>query len=149
MRQNVRRHRRFRGQNMVEFALISPIFFFMFFAIIEGGWLLYNQNAITNAARDGARYAAVHGTESQGLSDPADVAAYTVDTDDVKAAIVKRLSISNPDSIQVTVSEPDGDMAPGNHVKITVSYRYIPLIGYVLGNKTINLSSSSTSVVFY
>mgnify|MGYP001053484331 CR=1 FL=1 len=148
MRQNVR-GRRFRGQNMVEFALISPIFFFMFFAVLEGGWLLYNQNEITNAARDGTRYAAVHGTESQDLSDAADIAAYTVDAADVKAAIVKRLSISNPDNIQVTIDKPDGDMAPGHHVKVSVTYRYTPLIGYVLGNKTINLSSSSTSVVFY
>jgi Flp pilus assembly protein TadG len=125
------------------------MFFFLFFGVIEGGWLLYNQNEVTNAARDGARYAAVHGTESQGLSSASDIANYTVDTDDVKAVIVKRLSISHPDDIQVTVSKPDGDMSPGNHVKVTVTYQYTPLIGYVLGNKTINLSSSSTSVVFY
>jgi Flp pilus assembly protein TadG len=149
MHQQIRQRRRFFGQNMVEFALVAPLFFFTIFGVLEGGWLLYNQNEITNAARDGARYAAVHGTESQGLSDAGDIAAYTVDTDDVKAAIVKRLSISNPDSIQVTVTEPDGDMVPGHHVKVSVSYRYIPLIGYVLGNRTINLSSSSTSVIFY
>jgi len=149
MRIKLGNRRRFRGQSIVEFALVSPIFFFMFFAVIEGGWLLYNQNAITNASRDGSRYAAVHGTQSQNITDPTLQAAYVVSAADVKAAIVQRLSINNKDTIQVTVSRPDGDMVPGHHVKVLVKYQYEPLIGYLFGNKTFTLSSSSTSVVFY
>jgi Flp pilus assembly protein TadG len=149
MRVKLPNRHRFRGQNMVEFALVSPLFFFMFFAVIEGGWLLFNQNEITNASRDGARYAAVHGTQSQNISTAAQISSYVVSTTDVKAAIVKRLSISDPNNIQVTVTRPDGDMVPGHHITVVVTYHYQPLIGYMFGNKTFTLSSTSTSVIYY
>ncbi|HET6979045.1 MAG TPA: TadE family protein [Pyrinomonadaceae bacterium] len=49
-----------RGTTMAEFALIASVFFMIIFAIIEFGRLLYTHNALTDAARRGARYAAVH-----------------------------------------------------------------------------------------
>lgn len=148
MKLTLRNRRRFRAQNMVEFVLVSPVFFFIFFAVIEGGWALYNQSEITNASRDGARYAAVHGTASQNITDATAIAAYVVSTSDVKTAIVQRLAISNKSTIVVTVSRPDGDMVPGHHVKVTVTYHYTPLIGYIF-NTSFTLSSSSTSVIYY
>lgn len=45
---------------MAEFALIAAVFFMIIFAIIEFGRLFYTHNALTDAARRGARYAALH-----------------------------------------------------------------------------------------
>lgn len=45
---------------MAEFAIISVVFFMIIFAIIEFGRLFYIHNALTDAARRGARYAALH-----------------------------------------------------------------------------------------
>ena len=45
---------------MAEFAIIAGLFFMMIFAIIEFGRLLYTHNALTDAARRGARYAVLH-----------------------------------------------------------------------------------------
>jgi Flp pilus assembly protein TadG len=45
---------------MAEFAVIAGFFFMMIFAIIEFGRLLYTHNALTDAARRGARYATLH-----------------------------------------------------------------------------------------
>jgi Flp pilus assembly protein TadG len=49
-----------RGTTMAEFALIAAVFFMIIFAIIEFGRLFYTHNALTDAARRGARYAALH-----------------------------------------------------------------------------------------
>ena len=49
-----------RGTTMAEFALIAAVFFMIVFGIIEFGRLLYTHNALTDAARRGARYAALH-----------------------------------------------------------------------------------------
>jgi|RhiMethySRZTD1v2_1073278.scaffolds.fasta_scaffold233027_3 Flp pilus assembly protein TadG len=49
-----------RGTTMAEFALISAVFFMIIFGIIEFGRLLYTHNALTDATRRGARYAALH-----------------------------------------------------------------------------------------
>jgi Flp pilus assembly protein TadG len=146
-KQNTRR-RSFRAQNMVEFAIVSPLLFLLFFGILEGGWLFYNQNEITDAAREGARYAAVHGTVAEDISDD-DVSTYEVPSSDVKNAILEHLSIPNASDIQVTVSRPDGDMVPGHRVKVQVTFLYHPLIGYAFGSATVTLSSSSTSIIYY
>lgn len=45
---------------MAEFVLISGVFFMIIFGIIEFGRLFYIHNALTDAARRGARYAALH-----------------------------------------------------------------------------------------
>jgi len=45
---------------MAEFAVISLLFFMLIFGIIEFGRLFYIHNALTDAARRGARYAALH-----------------------------------------------------------------------------------------
>jgi len=49
-----------KGTTMAEFAIISVVFFMIIFAIIEFGRLFYINNALTDAARRGARYAALH-----------------------------------------------------------------------------------------
>ena len=45
---------------MAEFAIVSVVFFMIIFGIIEFGRLLYTYNALTDGARRGARYAALH-----------------------------------------------------------------------------------------
>jgi Flp pilus assembly protein TadG len=48
---------------MAEFAVVATFFFMMIFAVIEFGRLLYTHNALTDAARRGARYAVIHQAE--------------------------------------------------------------------------------------
>ena len=47
------------GSSLVEFALIALFFFMVIFGIIEFGLLLYNQQVVTNAGREGARFGVV------------------------------------------------------------------------------------------
>lgn len=49
-----------RGATVAEFAIVASVFFMMIFGIIEFGRLLYTHNALTDAARRGTRYAALH-----------------------------------------------------------------------------------------
>ena len=48
------------GQSLVEFALVLPLLLALLCAIIDFGWLYYNQITLNNAAREGARYAVIH-----------------------------------------------------------------------------------------
>ena len=52
------------GQSMVEMALVLPILLILIGGIVDFGWLFYNQLSLTNAAREGARYAAIHYTDA-------------------------------------------------------------------------------------
>lgn len=48
-----------RGQAMVEFALIIPVFLMLLFALLDFGRVVFAQQAVTQAAREGARTAMV------------------------------------------------------------------------------------------
>ncbi len=54
--------RKHRGQALVEFALILPILLLLAFGCIDLGRVFYYQEAVTNVAREGARYGALHPT---------------------------------------------------------------------------------------
>src|SRR3954468_3081543 len=55
-----RRHS--RGQSLAEFALVIPLFLVMLFGIIDIGRVIWANDALANAAREGARYASVTGS---------------------------------------------------------------------------------------
>lgn len=49
-----------RGQSLVETALVLPLFLMVIFGIITVGLGVFYQQQVANAAREGARYAAIH-----------------------------------------------------------------------------------------
>lgn len=53
-----------RAQSTIEFALTAPIFFLIFFGIINGGTLLFSRNALQHAADVGAIQIAALGNSS-------------------------------------------------------------------------------------
>lgn len=56
---------RTRGQALVEFALVFPIFAMVVFGIISLGLWVFYQQQLSNAAREAARYAAIHSSSAQ------------------------------------------------------------------------------------
>ena len=49
-----------RGATLVEYAIALSVFLVSMFAVIEFGRALWTHNALADAARRGARYAALH-----------------------------------------------------------------------------------------
>lgn len=62
MLSRVARHarRRSRGQALVEFGLVLPLFIMMLVGIVTLGMGIYFQQQVTNVAREAARFAAIH-----------------------------------------------------------------------------------------
>ena len=48
-----------RGQSLVEFALVLPVFLLFVFVLIDGGRYVYTDSVLSQAAREAARVAAV------------------------------------------------------------------------------------------
>jgi len=147
-----RRHRS-RGQGLVEFALIAPMFFFLIFVIIEGGRFVFYYHTLNHAVREGARYAIIHGPNAvDGCpSGPPAVnsEACDVDGDNVRKAIeeaafglagIGTLTIPNP-----SYYGPNGNTnARGSNVTVSVSYVYPPILPLF---SNITISAESTLVV--
>ena len=65
-----------RGQSMVEFAVLAPIFFLLLLGTIDLGRAVYTYNTISDAAREAARTAVPFECQNQtGLSCPVVAAA--------------------------------------------------------------------------
>lgn len=55
------------GQAMVEFALVSILFLMIVLGTIDFGRAIYMNSQLTNAVREGARYAQVAPTDTNGI----------------------------------------------------------------------------------
>ena len=53
--------RREAGQTLTEFAIVLPIFLLIVFGAIDLGRVIWAADSLANAAREGARFASVHG----------------------------------------------------------------------------------------
>jgi Flp pilus assembly protein TadG len=54
-------HRR-RGTTSIEFVMSCPVVFFLIFATIVGGMGVFRYQQVAALAREGARWASVHGS---------------------------------------------------------------------------------------
>lgn len=94
------------GANAVEFALLAPIVFMILFGTIYGGWAWNNQQTLTHAARDGARFAATlpgapSATWESEVEERTKDAAHGLDRDDLTVEVV--YNDDDPDDPRVTV----------------------------------------------
>ena len=58
---------RSRGQGLVEFALVLPVFLVILIGMVDLGRAIWANNAVANAAREAARFASVHGGSCEDL----------------------------------------------------------------------------------
>lgn len=124
------------GAAMVEFAVVAAVIFIpIMFGILEFGRLTWAKDMITTAAREGTRFAIVHGSESGALFDSAAVASY----------VEGRTKLS-PIKVQTAATNhfPTGQPGAGDTVVVTVTYVYSPVVKVpgLLTNKTITASST-------
>ena len=94
----LRKSKNERGATLVEFAIGATVFVMSLFAVLEFGRALWVHNALTDAARRGARYAVLHSINSD--SSVANVVVYGDPTGGTKP-IVPDLDTGN---VEVTYS---------------------------------------------
>ncbi len=127
---NKLRSRSNRGQALVEFTLTIFIVLFVIFLIIEFCMALYAWNVLGDAAREGVRYAIVHGANNTNCSGGPSGTPPGCDPsgDNVKAVVqdYAQYSLKDVSGMTVTVQYPDGSNEPQNRVKVAISYPYVP-----------------------
>jgi Flp pilus assembly protein TadG len=163
--------KREEGQAIVEFSLVIIFLFFLIISILQMILLMSAYNTAADAAKEGVRYAIVHGTQNSNCSGPGDPTQSPVVTctdssaTNVQAAVVNfaALSFQNVTTGDVTVSYNPADQngtcangpctqgspptanlgcsAPGCMVKVVVSHTYTPFFGLSWPNVTLNAAA--------
>ena len=129
------RHGR-RGQSLVEFAVILPVFLLILAGIIDFGLGLYSQMTIINASREGARLGVVEPGNVAGID--ARVQAMSAGLD--KSKLTVDISCQRPVGSSFTsCSAPQWQS--GDAVLVSVQYDYRMLFPLAFGN-SINLAST-------
>lgn len=143
------------GQALVEFTLTILFIFLVFVGLLEMIFLMYAYNTLADSAKEGIRYAIVHGTgntncSGPGTSGPPAVACSDTTGANVKSAVIDGrlsngtltntppagvLSMQNivPSNVTVDYNPNSANGAacnvPGCLVRVTVSKAYRPFFG--------------------
>ena len=145
-------NQRRRGATTVEFAIVCPIAFFLILFTIVGGLGIYRYQQVAALAREGARYAQVHGGQyEQETGNPA-----ATPEDIYNEAILPKAVALDPNSLSYSVTwdennlplfvDEDVQHPTGNIVTVTVTYQWLPEF-YLVGPFT--LTSTSVAQMMY
>jgi Flp pilus assembly protein TadG len=116
-----------RGQALLEFALIGSVFLLLIFGVMELGHAYFTYSSLTNAVREGARFAIVNPNNTSGIKNKVTTSGY-----------LTGLTDSN-----VGVETPGGQpvVASGGPITVTAVFTYHPLINMIIPNVTMHSSS--------
>jgi len=118
------------GSIMIETALGYMIMMTMVLGIIECSMMAYTFSVMEDAAREGVRYASVHGTNSPSCNGPSsgcDANATNV-SNDVKT--YANTFTNGLTGMTVTVTYPDGASTATSRVKVALSCTYSPVFHF-------------------
>lgn len=99
-----------RGQAIVEFALILPIFILILVGIMEFGLLFHQYLVVTSASREGARTAALGGTDAETVA-IVNAAAASVNAGQLTTVVSPQVRVRGQ-SVSVRVTNPVKIRAP-------------------------------------
>lgn len=136
-------HRSEGAQALVEFALILPIILLLVFGLIDVARAVEAENTLAFAAREGTRYAIVHGVAGSPAISPCPSCTSPAVTN-----VVMQKAIGVP-NITVTVGYPDGNNQRGSRVSVDATAPFVPLPSqYLLGGAlSITLRGGSMLVI--
>lgn len=131
------RYKSEKGQAMVEFALILPILILLLCGIIDFGWLYSNKISATNAAREAARYSAIHIYDESTNNDQLDAYNVVVDSNSEYSNWL--------DTVVLETVDVDGDgVIDSVNIIVTAD---VPLLtgvtSTILGKSSITITASS------
>lgn len=141
------RRKQDRGQSSVEF-LLTILFLILFIVgILEVILMVYTYDVLADAAKEGVRYAIVHGCDTSSCSGTCGTACTDATNGnpggDVQTQVKNwaKLSFHDVSGMNVLVTYPDTTSDAPNRVRVAVSYPFKPLFGLGWPNITVNAAA--------
>ena len=138
-----RRNRSARGAVQIEFILSILVVMFVMFGMWELIMIVHTMNVLSDAAKEGVRYAIVHGSynTSGAQCGPGN-------TTPIVQAVTGYAAMSFHDmsAISVNVTYPNGTNTTGDPVRVEVYYTFVP---YTALNLKPQLSTSAEGKIVF
>jgi Flp pilus assembly protein TadG len=156
------RRGRTRGQAQVEFALVVVFLMILVLSMLELLTLIHTYNVLADSAKEGVRYAIVHGANNTNKivppcpggtncnkldGDPAPAGTAAQDPTNIYGVVktYAQYSLHDTTGMTVAVTYPGGDATPANktpnRVQVVVSYPYQVFFG--LGWPTVTVHAAA------
>jgi Flp pilus assembly protein TadG len=134
-----------RGQSLVEFALLLPVLLIILAGVLDLGRLYYSYVAVTDAAGEGASYAAIHPPDPDGPSQDFTIA---------ESAVVEHIQdatggLLEGEDLTVEIGYPP-DIQGGAAITVTVSYTYTvgtPIVSAIVPEGVLILRAVATEAI--
>ncbi|MGD2162761.1 MAG: pilus assembly protein, partial [Anaerolineales bacterium] len=126
-------NRKERGQGLVEFALVLPIFLMLIMGIVEFGRLMFIYNSVATASREAARYGASVGINTAGVEHFRDCSGIR-DTAQRLAGFAPiehtniNIEYDNPATGFHETSCPPSQFELGDRIIVSVSITFEPIV---------------------
>jgi Flp pilus assembly protein TadG len=140
--------RRERGASLVELSLVLFILLLLMAGVIDFGRVFNSYVVITNASREGARYASRYAPRPED----ADSTILGEFRDGIVGAVEQEAAVSSvdPEELDIT-TDPDlvgATVESGNPITVTVQYTVPTIIANIAGFGELPLRARTTMVVF-
>jgi Flp pilus assembly protein TadG len=142
--------RRRRGGAIAEGVLTTSVLLSLMLGMIDMGIAVFRMHVISEAARQGARRAIVHGgTPSNKLGGwgATSFSGSGTSTDPKVTEIQPFLSTLDPSSVTINVTWPDGDNNVEHRVTYQVNTTWTPMMTWIFGSPTYTLTAQSTMLI--
>ena len=146
-----------RGQSSIEFALTIVFVVVILVSMLELTMFIYTYSVLADAAKEGVRYAIVHGASGSDASGPASGTASTTPWPACNTPATGSLlstvrtyaaaSLHSTVTMNVYACYPDGNNKPGSAVQVSVNYPYQPLFG--LSWPQVNVYANSAGRIMF
>jgi len=143
-----RRPRHSRGQSVVEFALIVPLFMLLVLSALDFGRMFFTYIQISNAAREAVAYGANNPTDTAGMTSHA-TQEVNVQNQGGENAITVAAACVDTAGGSITCGSAGGGAGPGNTITVTVSEPFTflsPVFRALFPSFTIGTSASSVAM---
>lgn len=128
------------GTAIVEFSLLLPVLLLLVLGLFDVARAVWQENTLAYAAREGTRYAIVHGSASESPAGPANTAPIS------EAVTGAAIGVPN---VTVTVSYPDPGQCfdRGCRVAVDATAPFVPLGSQLFMNGALNVTLRGGSLL--
>ena len=130
------------GQALIEFALTLPVLLLVITGTFDVARAVWQENTLAYAAREGTRYAIVHGSgypEAYPPTSPLDRVAYNYYTSGI-TSVVQAAAVGIGGTVTVISTWPDNCNDRNCRVAVVATSQFIPLPSYYMLGSTFQIT---------